>query len=371
MALPLLTALVLPFLTLRPNRIAAGQPIQLWEAPLADWGRAVILSSVLLLGVLAALKPPALRGLAAISTLLLWLCALGHGATLLMQGAAPAARVAPAAGFWLGALALSLLMVDALARLRPGPGLRLLLLCAGLAVAAALIAGGVFGDLSVAREWHNRRQAFQDASLAHLELVAGAFLAALLVGVPMGIGLYLRPRLRDACLNLLTMVQTIPSIALFGILLLPMGWIATHLPGAAALGIAGIGMAPAMLALFLYALLPMVANTVAGLAAVPQHVLEAADGMGLTRAQRLRLVSLPLALPVILTGARIVLVQSIGLAAVGALIGAGGFGSFIFQGIGQTASDLILLGVLPTVAMAFLASELLDILIAALSRRRT
>lgn len=370
LGIPLLAALALPFLILRPNRIAAGQAVLLQDLPGKGWGIAVIGGVVLLITLLAFVRRPLARGLAVALGLLLWLWAMGAAASQVMAGAAAAARVGPGAGFWLGALCLILLLVDALARLRPGPGLRLCLLIGMLAMAAALIGSGVFDDLSLAAELRNRAQAFQDAGLAHLTMVLGAFMGALVVGVPLGLWIHAKPRLRRACLNLLTMLQTIPSIALFGMLLVPMGWIAANLPGARELGIAGIGMAPAMLALFLYALLPMVANTVAGLASVPRHVLEAAEGMGMTTAQRLRSVGLPLALPVILTGARIVLVQSIGLAAVGALIGAGGYGSFIFQGVGQTATDLILLGVLPTVAMAFLVSELLDILILALSGRR-
>ena len=122
------------------------------------------------------------------------------------------------------------------------------------------------------------------------------------------------------------------------------------MPGAAALGVHGIGAAPAFLALFLYSLLPMTANTVVGLDQAPRDVVDAADGMGMTGRQRLFSIELPLALPVILTGVRIVLVQNIGLATVAALIGGGGFGVFVFAGLGQTAPDLVLLGAVPTVA---------------------
>ena len=131
-------------------------------------------------------------------------------------------------------------------------------------------------------------------------------------------------------------------------------------PAAAALGIRGIGAAPAFLALFLYSLLPVVSNTVVGLAGVPRDANDAAAGVGMTDRQRLFGVEFPLALPVILTGVRIVLVQNIGLATIAALIGGGGFGVFVFQGIGQTAMDLVLLGAVPTVALAFAAAVLLD-----------
>ena len=132
------------------------------------------------------------------------------------------------------------------------------------------------------------------------------------------------------------------------------------MPGAAALGVHGIGAAPAFLALFLYSLLPMTANTVVGLESAPRDVVDAARGMGMTSRQRLFSIELPLALPVILTGVRIVLVQNIGLATIAALIGGGGFGVFVFAGLGQTAPDLILLGAVPTVLLAFAAAIVLD-----------
>jgi osmoprotectant transport system permease protein len=140
--------------------------------------------------------------------------------------------------------------------------------------------------------------------------------------------------------------------------------------GAASLGIRGIGTAPALIALFLYSLLPVVANTVVGLGEVRRSVVEAAEGMGMTKFQRLFQVELPLALPVILTGIRIVLVQNIGLVTIAALIGGGGFGTFVFQGIGQAATDLVLLGAVPTIALAFTAAILLDAAIELSERRR-
>jgi osmoprotectant transport system permease protein len=101
----------------------------------------------------------------------------------------------------------------------------------------------------------------------------------------------------------------------------------------------------------------------AGLSQVPADVIEAARGMGLSRRQRLVQIELPLALPLILAGIRIVLVQNLGLATIAALIGGGGFGTFVFQGIGQTAIDLVLLGALPTVVLSFAAAIILDAII--------
>jgi len=176
------------------------------------------------------------------------------------------------------------------------------------------------------------------------------------------------PWLRAGVLGALNFIQTIPAIALFGILMVPLAALAAASPTAAALGIQGIGAAPAVVALFLYSLLPIVANMVTGLGRVSPSAVLAARGMGMTAGQILARVELPLALPVILTGIRIVLVQNIGLVAIAALIGAGGLGAFIFQGIGQAAIDLVLLGTLPIIAISFGVAVLLDAFIETIDR---
>ncbi|WP_290684589.1 MULTISPECIES: ABC transporter permease [unclassified Haematobacter] len=364
LAVPLLAALVLPALSFRANRIAAqeGQTLVELFGPL--WAAGIAAMTLLLAVILLLERRPWLRGLLLALALAGLFVLLGHAASGLLSQAPPSARASPGLGFWLAFGALVLLMVDTVSRARITNGTKALLLIGTVAAIAVLLHSGVLADLSIAAEYRGRAGAFHRALIDHLTLAFGSFLAALVAGVPTGMLIQRRPALRDAVMNLLTMIQTIPSIALFGMLILPLAWIAANLPGAAGLGIRGIGMAPALIALFLYALLPIVANTVAGLDGVPRAVTEAATGMGMTRAERRRLVDIPLALPVILAGARIVLVQNIGLATVGALIGSGGFGTFIFQGIGQTATDLILLGVLPTVALAFLTSAIMDLMIA-------
>ena len=364
---PLLAALALPFLTLRENRIAPAEAQGLGAVfgPGAVW---VVLAVLVLAGLMLRLRRPGPRLALLALAMLGLLAALGLGARALLADAPQAARVAPGAGFWLASAMVGLLVVDAVARLRPGPGLRATLLAGAVALAGLVLASGWLADLSIAAEYRARAPAFWRAGRDHLVLAFGSFAAAGLVGLPLGLAIQRGRGWRQPVLAALTLVQTIPSIALFGLLIAPLAWLAAHVPLAARLGVAGIGMAPAMIALFLYSLLPIVANTVAGLDAVPDAARDAAAGMGMTEGQRLALVGLPLALPAILAGARIVLVQNIGLAAVGALIGAGGFGSFIFQGIGQTAADLILLGVLPIVALAFLTTALMDLAIATAAR---
>jgi osmoprotectant transport system permease protein len=164
-------------------------------------------------------------------------------------------------------------------------------------------------------------------------------------------------------------LQTIPSIALFGLLIVPLSALAAAVPWLGAFGIAGVGVAPAIIALVLYALLPAVRNTVAGLRSVDSSAIDAGRGMGMRSSQILWQVELPLSLPILLAGLRIVTVQAIGLAVVAALIGAGGLGTFVFEGLGQYAVDLVLLGALPAILLALAADFVLQILTAMLRRR--
>ncbi|WP_136651960.1 ABC transporter permease [Paracoccus aeridis] len=361
--LPLALSPLLPFAVFRANRIAQGEPRSLVETLGA--GPAALAVAALAGGIaaLAFARRPAWGAAIAAALILGIVLAAGWGASSLMAGVPTQARVSPGAGFWVALVAAALLLIDALARMRPRPALRLALVGFAVAAGALLLSSGALSQLSVMQEYRNRSAAFWREGASHLWLAFGSFAAAMLAGVPLGIALTRRAGARGSVLGLLTMLQTIPSMALFGMLIVPLGWLAANLPAAHALGIRGIGAAPAFVALFLYSLLPIVANTVAGITGVPRSVTEAADGMGLTRRQRLFHVDVPLALPVIITAARIVLVQNIGMATVGALIGAGGFGTFVFQGIGQTATDLILLGALPTVALASATSAVMDALI--------
>ncbi|TGV78574.1 ABC transporter permease, partial [Mesorhizobium sp. M00.F.Ca.ET.149.01.1.1] len=322
-------------------------------------------------GIVALLKTPLLVRLAASIVALVALAILiGTAGSFLTPAGNTFARIAPASGFWLLVFAFTLLLADVLTRLNLSPWSRVgVLVLAALAIAAMLVSGS-WDSLSILKEYASRADSFWAEASKHVTLALGSLAGAVIVGIPLGILCHRVERLRAGVLNVLNVIQTIPSIALFGLLIAPLGWVALHVPGAAAIGIRGIGTAPAFVALFLYSLLPVVANTVVGLAGVPRAANDAARGMGMTDRQRLFDVEFPLAFPVILTGIRIVLVQNIGLATIAALIGGGGFGVFVFQGVGQTAMDLVLLGALPTVALAFAAAIILDAIIEMTATRR-
>lgn len=352
-----------PFMTFRANRIIQGETRTIFEAlPVAAATLLVVI--IVVAAFIAFFRFPArLKLAAALVGLAALAIFIGQAASALTPEGNSFARVSPASGFWLMFAGLALLAADCIARLQPKPTLRILLLLVATGTLAAVLTSGFWDDLSIIKEYNGRADIFWTEALRHVELAIGSLVAATLAGIPLGILCYKVERLRSGLLNALNIVQTIPSIALFGLLIAPLGWMAANVPGAAKIGIAGIGMAPAFVALFLYSLLPVVSNTVVGLSGVSQAVREAARGLGMTPLQRLLRVEFPLAMPVILTGIRIVLVQNIGLATIAALIGGGGFGVFVFQGIGQTAMDLVLLGTVPTVLLGFAAAITLDALI--------
>lgn len=195
----------------------------------------------------------------------------------------------------------------------------------------------------------SHRAEILSATLEHLTLVLIAMSIAILIGVPLGMFIIQRPTLRTIALGAASIFQTIPSLALFGFLI-PIPFIG------------GIGKRTAIVALVLYALLPILRNTVVGLSGIDPAVLESAEAMGMTPAQILFRVRLPLALAVILAGIRTATVITIGVATIAAAIGAGGLGTFIFRGVALVSDSLILAGAVPAALLALFADLLLGLL---------
>jgi osmoprotectant transport system permease protein len=187
------------------------------------------------------------------------------------------------------------------------------------------------------------------ATLDHVTLVVIAMMIAILIGVPLGMLIVQRPTLRTIALGIASIFQTIPSLALFGFLI-PIPFIG------------GIGKRTAIVALVLYAILPILRNTYVGLTGVDPAVLESAEAMGMTRSQILFRVRFPLALAVILAGIRTATIITIGVATIAAAIGAGGLGGFIFRGVALVSDALILAGAIPAALLALFADFLLGLL---------
>ncbi|HZT52601.1 MAG TPA: ABC transporter permease, partial [Stellaceae bacterium] len=346
---PVLLALVLAggaavamtgFLSHAPNRLVSGVPLPLWRAAGAPHTAVIGALGLFLLAVAFLPRGRSVAGAAIVAAgllLLLLLDAAGSAAAALAATSPPAARAGLGPAFWVAGLCAALAMLDGLQRLSAGPGLRLGTVAAMAALIAAMVVQGRLDALSIAREYAIRHDAFLAEFARHCELVLAALAAALAIGMPLGAFAARHGATAAPVFATLNAIQTVPSIALFGLLLVPL----------AALGLGGVGPVPAVIALTLYSLLPVARNTQAAILGVDPAVREAASGMGMTPRQIFWRVELPLGLPVLLAGVRIVTVQAIGLATVAALIGAGGLGTFVFQGIGQYAVDLVLLGALP------------------------
>jgi osmoprotectant transport system permease protein len=187
------------------------------------------------------------------------------------------------------------------------------------------------------------------ATLDHLTLVVISMDIAIAIAVPLGMLIVQHPRLRAVALGIASVFQTVPSLALFGFLI-PIPFIG------------GIGRRTAIVALVLYALLPILRNTYVGLTGIDPAILDAAEAMGMTNTQILLRVRLPLALSVILAGIRTATVITIGVATIAAAIGAGGLGTFIFRGVAMVSDSVILAGAIPAALLALFADLLLGLL---------
>nr|WP_207061808.1 ABC transporter permease [Motiliproteus sp. SC1-56] len=352
-----------PLVSVAPNRIVPGEGVYATEL----LGTVLALSALLPLALVAgAGRLPTLSGLRGALALVIALLAglpllLAWAAQRLVTPELPGARLGIGPAWW-GLLFLFLL---ALVELRTRLAIARLSLW-GLLLPVVLVwwlaLDGWLAPLALVQEFSGRRQQFATALVQHLALVGAAVGISLLIAVLLALAMRHNPTLRRTGFGVLNFLQTIPSLALFGLLLAPLAWLADRYPWLAELGVQGIGWAPALLALVGYSLLPLVRNCYVALEAVAPGVLEAGRGMGMSRRQLFWQVRLPLALPVILEGVRITTVQAIGLTAVAALIGAGGLGRFIFQGLGQAAMDLVLLGALPILGLALLVDGLLGAL---------
>jgi len=214
-------------------------------------------------------------------------------------------------------------------------------------VAKGFLASGAPAAVNLRQTFLQRLFAadFTRLALQHLMLVFGSLLIAIAVGVPLGIAAWRWPRSAGWLLGAVAVLQTIPSLALLAFLIALLG---------------SIGLVPALVALFLYALLPIVRNTHAGLRGVPEGLGQAALSLGLTPRQSLRQVQLPLALPTLLAGVKTAAVINVGTATVAAFIGAGGFGERIVAGLAVNDNAAMLAGALPAAVLALLVQALFD-----------
>nr|WP_204262588.1 ABC transporter permease subunit [Methylobacterium sp. BTF04] len=346
MAVALLT---LPALRIAPNRLVVGTPVYGLEV-FGWWVAAILASGALCVGLLVAATT---RRRALVALGFLALCAillalgLGAGAAHRMVGQPPAARASLGAGIWSAAALLSFTMGFAVQASRiAGLGLFVpVLLLAILGTAGHL---GAFDSLSLAVEYAARREAVNEAVLQHLGLAGGA----VLLGIAGAVLLSLWRRGQGLVAILVGGVQVIPAVALLGALVALVSGLLRLVPSLRDIGLSALGAGPALIGIAAYLLLPLWRGLATALRAPDPASLDAATGLGLTRSQILWRLRLPLGAPILVGALRVAAVQSLGLATLGALIGAGGLGRIVFDGMAQFAPDLILLGAIPIVALS-------------------
>ena len=360
-----LLSLPLGWLTIRPSRLAAGTSLSLWQA--LGWEGGAFIIAIWLFCFSLSLKMKgrayaATLGMAANLNIIATFTLVGLAAKRLISEQPDFARVSLGAGIWINLIAAYILVFAASQRLDQARLLRNLISWAGLVALATLLVLGWLNDLSLLREFRGREERFAQEAVQHVFLFGVSVFIGTLIGVPLGIWTAQSKRAEKPIFFTTNIAQTIPSLALFGLLIAPLSALSTAFPLLRELGIRGVGAAPAVIALIIYSLLPIVRNTHVSLRQIDPAIIDAGLGMGMSRSQIFRRLEVPLATPLVVQGIRIASVQAVGNVAVAALIGAGGLGHFIFEGLGQAAPDLIILGALPIIGLALIVDGTMRVL---------
>ncbi len=368
-----LSLLALPFASVAGSRIQSGVPKRLFQATGAPLS-ALVIGTFVLMALLSmtrsrsrgfAFARGASAGLAIVA--ILWVS--GLVATDLGAKTGQFARVSIGTGAWGAILAAAMLVVASRGELRDSPLLAALVGALPLVAVVALALSGALVDTGLAKEYHNNRDRFWKESGAQLTLALSALGIATVIGSALALLAFRVPRTRKPVFGVVNLFQTVPGLALLGMLVAPLAVISRRYPYLRSIGVRGIGWFPVIIVLIMYALLPIVRNVYTGLRNVPGSVVDAGRGMGMTESQLMARVRLPLALPVFFSGLRTADVQAIGNATIGAFAAAGTLGVFIFQGLAQQAFDLVLLGSLTLVALSLLTEGVLIAIQRALARR--
>ncbi|ETA80775.1 ABC transporter permease [Youngiibacter fragilis] len=355
----LASTLLLDFAQAKPNRILSGVGLGAFEFLGIYGGILVIAFAVIIVSSVQSdvKRRHLISGMAASAGIAALLLSVGPMASkALPPGTSPRISIAP--GVYVTLLCLYIILGTSMRRLKGHRYLKYAFVMVAAAAAVFAVASGSLSDLSIMKEYQVKRSQFAGNLKTHLFLSFGSTLAAAVIAMPFGYLAYKKPGLEGKIMTPMAFFETIPSLSLFGILMVPLGYLGS-IGIFKAMGVSGIGWAPAFIALTLYGLLPIARNTLAGFKNVDTGVVEAAEGMGMGKGGVLWKIELPLAFPVIFAGIRVALVQAIGGAVLAGLVGGGGLGSFVFLGLAEASSDLVLLGVMPIVLMTLLGDGLM------------
>jgi len=356
--------LLLPFATVRRSRIATGVGLPPWASigPVLTLLVVALWVAVVVLSVREGGRGRALaRGGLGTAIIVAMVALSGVAATDLGAQAGRFARVSIGGGVWVSAISAYALVLASRRILgrRSASGV-VIGVFAPVAIVVMLLSG-YLDNLGIMKEYANVADRFWVETANTVVFAAVAVTIATAAGVFLGIGAFRNQRLERPIFATVSVFQTIPGLAMVGLLVAPLATASFALPILRRLGIGGIGWAPVVIALTLYALLAIVRNTYAGLRNVPPAVVDAGRGMGMTDGQLMRKVELPLGMPVVFSGVRTSTVQTIGNATLGAFVGGITLGRFIFQGLAEQSPDLTMLGSIALVVIAVLADGALRI----------
>lgn len=345
-------------LELKPNRISQGVKYSSFEF-FGGLGVAIIICWLGLIALAFYGKRHKNLMVIIVTTglllLLLWILQLKTGAYTKGNSSA---RVSLSAGFYVQVFSIYMLFSSYAKGIKRYQWIKWIGYISIAGLVTFLLMTGAFDDLSLIKEYNTKKTQFADNLRIHALLTLGSVATGALIAIPLGFLAYSSKKLEDKIMIPLSIIETIPSLSLFGILLVPLAGLG-RLSFFDSIGVSGIGWAPAYVALTLYTLLPIGRNTLTGFYSVDKGAIEAAKGMGMSKGQIVQKIELPLAFPVIFTGIRIAFIQTIGGAVLAGLVGGGGLGTFVFLGLGEASPDLILLGVLPIVFFTVLLDYLL------------
>ncbi len=370
--LGILSIFLLPFFKVAKNRILPGDDIYLFDLILNKNIVAILyLSSWLLL--IVALYFNKLKKVAVVITiitilLLQLLTSSVNNASL--ASLSSYARITLASAYWLSYFLLLLVLVEITRVLNFSYTKKAFLIFLMIFLNILIIWQSNWNNIGVIKEYISNRSIFWLEVKNHILLFTVTILITIIVSSLLLFIIFSFKPLQNYIFTILNILQTIPSIALFGLLMAPLSALVSMYPHLKNYAIGGIGWTPALIGLVIYATLPLCRNAFEGITHVDENLKLSAKGMGMTRSQVFFNLTLPLALPIILTGLRSTMIITIGLVTVAKLIGFGGLGRFIFQGLGEQATDLILLGTIPIVFIAIGIDTMMAILINNISRKQ-
>ncbi len=356
-----LVSFTLPFLQSRENRISEEFTVSAFSLGIGP----ILLLLLAPLVILTSAFIPNRKRAALLSTVaaafgifspLLVLSIVGNA---LVADLGAFARYSPASGMYVYLAAVSILyLMKQKAQSRDKVALFLVML---LAIGMGFI--GMFDRLGILLEARNLGTRLWREILAHVRITGVSLLISMVIGIPIAFLAFINKAVRRVVFPILNVLQTIPGIALFGLLIAPLAALSMAFPVLREWGIQGIGNAPAIIALSMYALYPIIRYTYTSLSGIDEQVVLAAKGMGMNSTQIWKIVRLPLATVGILHGIRVALVQTLGNATLAKLIGGDGLGVLVFEGLGQASVDMVLLGMLLIIALTVISDRLFQFLI--------